>query len=69
MDGVFLCKVTYNLSSNLCGLPLFSHILLYYFAHNPHTFSNYFMRSTSIGRTIRMATRPTKAMREHIIKL
>ncbi len=69
MDGVFLCKVTYSLSSNLCGLPFFSHTLLYYFAHDPHTFSNYSMRSTSIGRTIRMAARPTKAMREHTIKL
>jgi len=27
------------------------------------------MKSTSIGRTIRMAARPTKAMREHTIKL
>jgi hypothetical protein len=30
MDGVFLCKVTYNLFSNLYGLPFFFHMLLFF---------------------------------------
>jgi hypothetical protein len=48
---------------------LFFHTLLYYFAHDSHTFSNYSMKRSSIGCTIRMAARSTKAIREHTTKL
>jgi hypothetical protein len=69
MDGVFLYKVTYNLFSNLCGLPFFFSYFTLLLQHDPHTFTNYSIKSTTIGHTIKMVARPTKAMREHIIKL
>jgi hypothetical protein len=42
MDGVFLCKMTYSLSSDLCGLPIFSYFILLLYSQPAYFFELFY---------------------------